>query len=110
LPGYSIEEQVFDGHYRVVKIDTATARLYTIDVYKRLSSEPDSCDNEIILAGTRLCYKKITNNCEAVILVTPGRVELVNLRLHATPQRDPAGGDPARARTYCLEALQSWRG
>jgi len=107
LTGYSIEEEVFEGHYRVIRIDTGDTRIYSIDVYKLLQ-EPVDCEEQVRLGEAELCYKTITKGCEAVILRTPGRTELVNLRLHTRPRDDPAMGSPARARNLCLEALREW--
>ena len=107
MTGYTIEEYVVDRHFRVVKILTDDSILYSIDVYQRLLG-PTDCDAAISNGDARLCYKKITEQCEALILETPGRVELVNLRLTARTGLDPAGGDPERARQICLEELSGW--
>lgn len=55
-----------------------------------------------------MCYKKVGAGCEAVIVSTNDRMELVNLRLTVNIDRDPAGGSLSRAREYCLERLQEW--
>ena len=109
MTGYTIEEYVVERHFRVLKILAGESILYSIDVYQRLP-EPIDCNASINKGDVRLCYKKITEQCEAVILETPGRIELVNLRLTARAGSDPAGGDPEKARKVCLEELAGWLG
>ncbi len=102
-----IEEEV-EGHYRTLKILQGNKVLYSIDHYARLNQAP-SCDTILEPAdadGVRICYKKLSENCEAVILIYGPRIELVNLRLLAGVDEDPARGSPSSAKQYCLEILE----
>ncbi|MEB3779923.1 MAG: hypothetical protein GSR85_06810 [Desulfurococcales archaeon] len=105
--GLIIEEEYFDTHYRVVKIDDGDTRLYSIDYYMLLESRPEQCSQMLSLGGIKLCYAALREHCMAVILSVNGRVELVNLRLKTSPNSDPAGGSPAKAREICIEELES---
>lgn len=101
-----VSEYYVDGHYRILKVDSEDSRLYSIDVYVKLQAEPQKCSREISLGDVRLCYVK-TGLCEALISIVQGSVEIVNLRLLATPLEDPAGGSHVKARDLCLsEALR----
>lgn len=104
MPGFLLEEEVFDDHYRVVKIVQGDKVVYSIDYYSRLAGDPE-CDAHLETGSSpaRLCYYRLTPNCEAVIVKTPGRTELVNLRLYTTTSEDPAHGSPGEARKICLE-------
>ncbi|MCE4621912.1 MAG: hypothetical protein F7C82_01030 [Desulfurococcales archaeon] len=66
------------------------------------------CDDKLEDEKVTLCYKKITKDCEAVIVISGERRELVNLRLITTTGEDPAGGSLAKAREYCLEKMGEW--
>lgn len=104
MPGFLLEEEVFEGHYRVVKVVSGDEIVYSIDFYKRLKGEPP-CD-VVLETGSSpasLCYHRLSQDCEAVIVKTPGRVELVNLRLYTSVERDPARGSLGEARRICME-------
>lgn len=92
-----------------MKIEFSGKRLYSIDVYKLLEKKPH-CSEEIReeSINARICYTTIEPGCEAVILETPGRRELINLRLTASSESDPAGGSLSRAREYCLAKMEEW--
>ncbi|MEM1685497.1 MAG: hypothetical protein QXO93_01520 [Acidilobaceae archaeon] len=96
-----VEEEYFDKFYRVLRIDSGSTRTYSIDVYMRLNNRLD-CNSSISLDNVTICYHKLSQ-CEAVIVETPGRLELVNLRLITTTTSDPAEDSLLRARELCLD-------
>ena len=110
MAGYSVVEELFDKHYRVLRVDYGRSRVYIIDYYARLP-KPVDCSEELDLGGVTLCYTKL-GLCEAVVSQVGGVVELISLRLYADQDADPAGGSLGRARELCtseasklLEAL-----
>ncbi|MEB3806078.1 MAG: hypothetical protein GSR73_00980 [Desulfurococcales archaeon] len=100
ITGYILEEEVFDNHYRVVKIRSGDWVLYSIDVYKLLPKAVE-CDDKLVEGPVTLCYKRV-DDCVLTVSMVNDRVELVNIRLQARADEDPAGGSPSRAREYCL--------
>jgi len=105
-----VEEQVFDGHYRVVAVKVGGRVVYSVDYYARLPRVPSDCSFSLELEGapSSLCYVPLGGGCEAAIVVSPRRVELVSLRLVAPLDADPAGGSLAEARRLCVERAESW--
>ncbi len=104
--GFLVEEEVFNGHFRVVRIDTGDSRIYSIDYYRLLEREPE-CSSSLERGGARLCYIDISEDCQAVASIVQGRVELVNLRLVDRGQY----GKPLslrEAREMCLERVEKW--
>ncbi len=109
MPGYTIEEEVYEGHYRVVAVRAGDMIVYSIDYYKRLPAIPE-CTEELALpqSPSRICYVDLGGGCEAAVIVSPGRVELASLRLTASADNDPAGGSLSEARRLCVERAESW--
>jgi hypothetical protein len=104
--GVIVREHYFQEHYRVVVIENDAERLYSIDVYKLLPTVPKGCTSWLDVGSpSRLCYMPLNESCEAVIVVTPERVEVVNLRFKTSIASDPYRGDAARAREECISAL-----
>ncbi len=101
--GIIVEEEYIDQHHRVVKIDDGKTRIYSIDYYQLLPSKPKHCINTLVLNSIELCYVDLGKHCSAVVLVSSDRVELVNLRLKVSIDKDPAGGSMSEARNICLE-------
>ena len=103
-----VRVEYVDAHHRVVVIDNGLERLYSIDVYFRLKTPPRACASTLDVGGpARLCYIPVTDNCEAVLVVTPDRVEVVNLRYRAPVNSDPFGGSAEKAREECIERARS---
>ncbi|MCE4625866.1 MAG: hypothetical protein F7C35_08425 [Desulfurococcales archaeon] len=97
-----VREHYVEEHARVLEViepdGTAT---YSIDTWALLEGEPEGMECiESKRSGAKLCYKDL-GRCTGVILVTPGRVELINLRLKADP-----GLDPAVAKRECEEVAK----
>jgi hypothetical protein len=84
ITGFLVEEEVYDSHFRVVKVTTDDSVVFSIDYYKNLPSKP-SCKTVLKRSGVELCYIDLGDNCIAVISEVSGRVELVNLRLITNP-------------------------
>ena len=85
-----VREHYLEGHVRVLEViepdGTAT---YSIDTWALLRVEPEDMEClESKRSGAKLCYKDL-GRCTGVVLVTPGRVELINLRLKTEPGLDP---------------------
>ena len=106
----SYSEEYFEGHYRVVRVDYPPFRLYSIDYYELLGWDPDCADSISLPGIAELCYVDLGGGCQAVILKTEGRVEVVNLRLVTTVESDVAGGSHARAREFCTSKFRDWMG
>ncbi len=103
----SIREHYFDSHYRVVVVEGGGERLYSIDVYERLEGAPENCRGWLESGGpSKLCYLPLNPSCEAVVVVSPKRVEVVNLRFKSRISEDPFNGDAGAAREHCLETLR----
>lgn len=96
----------YEGYARILVLEGGGVKLYIIDHYELLEKEP-SCDKAIELEGARLCYIELGEGCEAVVLITGGRREIISLRLYTAIDRDPAQGDPGRAREHCLRTLSN---
>jgi len=107
-----VEEQVFDGHYRVVAVKSGGRILYSVDYYARLPEAPRECSSTLEVKGSpsSLCYVPLGGGCEGAVVVSPGRVELVSLRLSAPVDDDPAGGSLSEARRLCVERAEAWLG
>ena len=93
----SVEERYFERHFRVLRVVSGSRVLYSIDYYKLLKT-PVDCNDYISVGEYKICYHKL-GKCTAVILETPGRVELVNLRLETSIDMDPGF---AGARRICI--------
>ena len=100
MNGYSVLEELFDRHYRVLRVDYGDSRVYSVDYYARLQKNPE-CDDKLELGGVTLCYKKL-GLCEAIISIVGDMVELISLRLTTSISGDPAGGSLGKARELCL--------
>ncbi len=106
--GYSVVEEYYRPHLRVLLVEAGGFRLYSIDVYAVPGPGELRCREVLDAgAGARLCYSILKGGCEAVVVEVPGegRREVVSLRLAVPVESDPAGGSPSRAAEYCLRAL-----
>jgi len=99
-----LEEHWITPHRRALIVDAGGKRVYSIDVYVKLAGEPRGCKAGPRAGRARLCYVT-SGECEAVVSVTPGYVELISLRLEAEAGRDPAGGDPVEALKLCASRI-----
>ena len=100
MNGYSVVEELFNGHYRVLRVDYRSSRVYSVDYYARLQKPPE-CDDKLELGSVTLCYRKLSL-CEAVISIVGDVVELISLRLTTNTSEDPAGGSLSKARELCI--------
>ncbi len=91
-------------HRRALLVEQEGVRVYSIDVYLRLSGRPERCDDGPAAGEARLCYVR-SGGCEAVVSETPGTLELISVRLYTGPDEDPAEGDPVRALQLCSRQL-----
>lgn len=104
--GVIVREHYFQDHYRVVVVEDGVERLYSIDTYRLLPSVPGECTSWLDVGSpSRLCYTPLGESCEAVIVVSPGRIEVVNLRFKTSVTSDPYQGDAAKAREACISVL-----
>lgn len=107
--GYRIEEEYYEEYKRSLLVESASVRVYSIDVYKPLPKDVLQCKETIdARASARICYASLPGGCEAVIIEVPGegRRELVNLRIAVEASRDPFGGSISEARSYCFRKLE----
>ncbi len=100
MSGYSVVEELFNKHYRVLRVDYGVERVYNIDFYFRLSKTP-TCHDTLSLDNVTLCYVKL-GLCEAVVSIVGSVVELINAKLYTKASEDPAEGSLAKAREICL--------
>jgi hypothetical protein len=100
MSGYTVLEELFDKHYRVLRVDYGAERVYSVDLYARLS-KPPVCHDTLSLGKVTLCYVKI-GLCEALVSIVGDVVELINAKLVVRVDEDPAGGSLAKAREICL--------
>jgi hypothetical protein len=110
MDGYSVAEELLNGHYRVLRVDYDGRRVYSIDYYIRLNNAP-KCVEKLSLGDVTLCYVRL-GLCEAVVSIVGSVVELISARLSVEVEGDPAGGSLVKAREICsaeisklLEAL-----
>ena len=107
-----IQEHYLEEHLRVLEIVEPSGRAtYSIDTWALLQTVPEEVDCiESERTRVKLCYKKLDRECTAVILVTPGRVELVNLRLKAKPGLDPevVRGECEEIAQKVLQPIERW--
>ncbi|MEB3850991.1 MAG: hypothetical protein LRS49_00215 [Desulfurococcales archaeon] len=89
-------------HHQVSVVEEPGRRVYSIDFYARLPREPGGCRSTLSAGGpARLCYLDLPGGCEAVVLLTPGRAEVISLRVAVDPDSDPFRGSAARALEEC---------
>ena len=102
-----IEEVYLDRHRRAFRVSSGGVRVYSMDYYSKLdpSTLNVECRSELTLDLAKLCYVDLGEGCEALILFTPGRSEVISLRLYALLGNDPAGGDPRKALELCSRML-----
>lgn len=107
--GYRVEEEYYEDFRRAILVESGGVRVYSIDVYRRVPPGVLEC-SEILDAGApaRLCYSKLSDNCEAVVVEVPGEGlrEVVNLRAVAPAEGDPFKGSIGEARGYCFKMLE----
>ena len=85
------EEIYFSPHRRAIIIEEPSGALYySIDTYILLPALPGeaSCEQSSRVEAS-LCYYRLGDRCEAVIVSAGKRVELVNYRLRLRERRDP---------------------
>jgi hypothetical protein len=100
--GASARVELVEGHYQVTVVEGGGYRLYSIDFHALLPARPGECGEPLRAGGPAgLCYLRLPGGCEAVVLETPGRVEVISLRIRVDPGGDPFGGSARRALEHC---------
>ncbi len=101
-----IEEEYFDNHYRALKVEYENKRLYSIDIYHRISHCNYFCEDKIDLNDYELCYLRF-GSCEGVVIrsLRSGTSELISLRLKTNIKGDPAEGTISKARKICIREV-----
>ncbi|MCE4612555.1 MAG: hypothetical protein F7C07_01820 [Desulfurococcales archaeon] len=107
----AVREEFYKGHYRILKLEREGTVFYSIDVYYRLGALKKEeleewCDTLLELEDYALCYKRLVEDCEAVVLVTPKGAELVNLRLITSTGKDPGKESLLEARSHCASIVE----
>ena len=87
----SVKDHYFSPHRRaLVIVESSNTFYYSVDAYILLPSLPEEAECERSeRVGVSLCYYRLSETCEAVIVDSGGRVELVNYRLRLREKRDP---------------------
>lgn len=107
MPGIEYSEEYFEGHFRVIRIVAGSNAFYSIDVYRKINSDP-SCEAGISVDDESICYVGI-GRCTGVIVKTSAGVELVNLRLTLDLTKERLL-DPREARELCIKEMEAWLG
>ncbi len=106
MSSYSVVEELFDKHYRVLRVDEGSRRIYSIDYYIRLP-KPPQCHDTLSIDNVTLCYIKL-GLCEIVVSIVDEIIELINAKLIVDVSKDLTGGSPAKAREICLTEISKF--
>ena len=108
-----VEERWLGPHERVIIVSGEDGKVYSIDYYERLdgkSSFEGASVLELEGSGVKVAEVNIGGGCRAVVLETRAGLEVIGFRLYTNPSKDPAGGDPGRAKSLCLDLWRRFKG